>query len=105
MQIPVVLPEVTVGLLVTILGAVLVWPFKVVKREWNAAKETLAETKAELELQRTNCLSSLQRQGDAQIDLLTKTVSALGDIKVELASQTGYLQASSGRPRQIRKKG
>jgi hypothetical protein len=104
MQIPVVLPEVTVGLLVTILGAVLVWPFKVVKREWNAAKETLAETKAELELQRTNHLTHIEEYGKTQIELLGKVADTLDGVRLDLREQTGYLAASSAPRARVRNK-
>lgn len=88
-----------IGLLVAGAGALLLWPFRYARKEWKSLKETMNSTHSELVLQRENCLNTLQTQGQVQVDLLEKTVAALGDIKVELASQTGYLQASSGVPR------
>jgi len=104
MPVPVIDPSVilgktALGLLVAGVGALLLWPFKEARKSWKELKNSINSTRAELILQRTNCLTTLQEDGKEQVKLLGKMAETLGDIKVELASQTGYLQASSGRPR------
>jgi uncharacterized membrane-anchored protein YhcB (DUF1043 family) len=84
-----------VGLIVGGLMGVILWPLKYAKKEWTELKEQMKSTHAELESQRTNCLTTLQSQGNAQIELLKDSVRTLGDIRIELAEQTGFLRAAN----------
>jgi hypothetical protein len=90
-----ILYKALVGLLVTGVGALILLPFRKVKKEWISLKDSIASTKAELIQQRTNCLTTLQSQGAEQITLLSKTVDALENVRYELAEQTGFLRAAS----------
>lgn len=94
----------TLTALVTLLGAVAMYPFRKVKSAYNDLKTLAQETRDELATQRTNCLQTLQNDGKTQIEILGKVADTLTDIKVELAAQTGFLQASSGSPRRSRSK-
>lgn len=87
-----------VGLTLTGLFGVFMWPFRIARKEWTTLKDNIEATHKELTQQRTNCLSTLQSQGATQIELLTKTVAALDGMKLELAEQTGYLKASLAIP-------
>lgn len=84
-----------IGLLVTGMGALIMWPFRRGKAEWNSLKESIAQAKHELTEQRTNCLATLQTQGAQQIDLLTKAVNTLDGVRLDLREQTGYLMATA----------
>ncbi len=103
--IPVVLKTIA-GLAITGLIGVLMWPVRKVKKEWQGMVEKLAAVHEELGVQRNNCLTTLQRQGDTQIELLSKTVAALDGVRIDLATQTGYMAASALKevPRRRRKK-
>lgn len=95
-----------VGLVITGLIGVIMWPLKKAKKEWQGVKESLSAVQKELGIQRSNCLETLQRQGDQQIELLGKTVAALDGVRLDLATQTGYMaaQASQVIPKRARKK-
>jgi hypothetical protein len=92
------------GLVITGLLGVIMWPFRKAHKEWIALKGDIAATHKELVQQRTNCLNTLQNQGDKQIELLGKTVAALDGVRLELATQTGYLQAAALPVRRVRHK-
>lgn len=93
-----------IGLALTGLGGLIVWPFKKAKKEWTSLKETMASTQAELVLQRTNCLSSLQIQGEEQIKLLGKVSDTLDGLRLDTQAQTGFLQGMSMAPVRRRSK-
>ena len=103
--IPVVL-KYAVGLTITGLLGVAMWPVRKIRQEWKGVKESLAAVHEELGIQRSNCLETLQRQGDQQIDLLGKTVAALDGVRLDLATQTGYMAAQANKevPRRRSKK-
>lgn len=86
------------GIVLTGLLGVFMWPFRKAHTEWTALKKNIEATHNELVQQRTNCLSTLQTQGATQIDLLGKTVAALDGVRFDLAEQTGYLRASAAQP-------
>ncbi len=105
-----VLPSIlkwAIGLVLSGLVAVFVWPFRRARKEWNTLKDEQSKIHDELVQQRTNCLTTLQLQGVEQISLLTKTVAALDGVRLDLAEQTGYLRAMTAQPprrRRIAKK-
>jgi hypothetical protein len=83
------------------------WPFRKARKEWIALKEEQNLIHQELVTQRTNCLSTLQAQGVAQIELLTKVAGSLEHIALSQAEMTGFFKASAGlpiAPRRTRKK-
>ena len=75
--------KIFMGMLVAGGIALIMWPFR-----------KLAAIHSELIEQRTNCLSTLQKQGDEQIKLLGKAVETLGNIHTSQASMTGFMQAT-----------
>ena len=83
--------------------AVVLWPLRSARKEWKTLKAEQASIHAELVTQRTNCLASLQRQGDTQIELLGKTVAALDGARLDLAEQTGCLRAMTAQPPRTRR--
>jgi hypothetical protein len=85
-----------VGIVITGLLGVIMYPLKQAKKEWVDLKASLAETHAELVQQRTNCLTTLQSQGDQQIKLLGRVADTLGEIHLSQAEMTGYCKANSG---------
>lgn len=82
------------GLIVTGMLGVIMWPFRKAHKEWTSMKHDLASVHEELVKQRTNCLTTLQEQGTEQIKLLSKTVEVLDGVRLDLAEQTGYLRAA-----------
>lgn len=95
-----------VGLAITGLIGVFMWPVRKIKQEWKGVKESLAAVHNELGIQRNNCLATLQNQGEEQIALLSKTVAALDGVRLDLATQTGYMAAQANKevPRRRSKK-
>ena len=87
-----------VGLILTGIFGVIMWPFRKMRTEWKSLKDNIESTHKELVQQRTNCLTTLQSQGAEQIALLGKTVVALDGIRLDLAEQTGYLRATAAQP-------
>jgi hypothetical protein len=92
------LNKVAVSILVGATMAILLWPVRKVRKEWDNMKTEQASIHAELVQQRTNCLTTLQSQGVQQIELLGKTVAALDGVRLDLAEQTGYLKAAMVQP-------
>lgn len=80
------------GLVFTGLIGAIMWPVRKAKKEWVALKTNLQETHKELVQQRTNCLTTLQQQGETQIELLGKTVAALDGVRLDLREQMGILR-------------
>jgi hypothetical protein len=78
------------GLSVAGAGALIVWPFRKARKEWMTLKESTQAIRDELAQQRTNCLATLQNQGESQIQLLTKMSDTLQNIHLSQAEMTGY---------------
>lgn len=83
-----------VGIAITGIGALMLYPVRYVKREWKSIKDAIASTHAELITQRENHLTHIEASGVEQVKLLTKTTELLDNIRIELAEQTGFLRAS-----------
>jgi hypothetical protein len=92
-----------VGLALTGLLGVFMWPFRKMKAEWIEMKKDQVLIHTELVQQRTNCLTTLQTQGVQQIELLGKTVAALDGVRLDLAEQTGCLRALTAQPPRVRR--
>ena len=84
-----------VSLMLAVVGGILMWPYRKIKKSYTELMDAVSTTKAELVLQRTNCLHTLQTQGEKQIELLTKATNTLDGVRLDLAEQTGYLRARS----------
>src|ERR1700674_3729987 len=82
-----------IGLALTGLGGLILWPFKIAKKEWASLKEAIASTHAELVTQRTTCLVSLQAQGETQIELLGKVAGTLDAIHLDQKETLGFIKA------------
>ncbi len=98
------LSKALVGLALTGLGGLLLWPFKAAKKEWAALKSAVTSTQAELVLQRTNCLATLSSQGEEQVKLLGKVSDTLDGLRLDTQAQTGFLQGMSMAPVRRRSK-
>lgn len=83
---------------VGVIMAVILWPFRKARKEWLGLTGKLEAVHTELATQRQNCLSTLQSQGESQIELLGKTVAALDGVRLDLAEQTGCLRAMTAQP-------
>jgi len=91
-----------VGIVITGLLGVFMWPFRRARKEWIALKDEQKLIHQELVTQRTNCLQTLQTQGDRQIELLGKVSDTLTGMALSQAEMTGYCKANTGcfpRPR------
>jgi hypothetical protein len=80
-----------IGVIMTIV----LWPFRKARAEWKSLKDEQSSIHAELVQQRTNCLATLQTQGDRQIELLGKVADTLTGMALSQAEQTGFLRASA----------
>lgn len=80
-----------------VISWIFLFPFrhaaKYIKEQWEQKSALLTNINSELILQRTNCLTTLQTQGGEQTAALKEVAKTLTDIRVELASQTGHLEA------------
>jgi hypothetical protein len=77
--------------IITIVGAIAMWPVKKMSKAYADLMEVAKSTHAELILQRSNCLTTLAHQGDSQITLLTKAVETLEAIHLDQARLLGKL--------------
>jgi hypothetical protein len=94
MVIPVVhefVHEIVITVIIAVGGSALMWPFKAVKREFADAKAALGAVQAELASQRTNCLASLTRQGDVQIEVLKEVSGTLKEMHLDQRTLLGRL--------------
>lgn len=87
-----------VGIAITGLLGVFMWPFRRMKKEWVALKEEQSLIHEELVKQRTNCLTTLQSQGDRQIELLGDMSKSLNAIALSQAEMTGFCKANACAP-------
>lgn len=70
----------------------MLWPIKYAKREWKSIKEAVASTHAELVTQRENHLTHIQKNGEAQTEILKKVVDILEGLRLDTQAQTGFIQ-------------
>lgn len=99
----IILTKTLITLLVGGVGALILLPFKKAIKEWISLKDSIASTKAELIHQRTNCLTTLQDQGEKQVELLTKVADTLEGVRLDLKEQTGYLMGVTVSPARKRR--
>ena len=90
------LESATAGIAATGILGLLMFPIRSVlksaRAEWRDVTEKIASVERELNVQRTNCLTTLQRQGQAQIDLLEKANSTLEAMHLSQVEMSGYLK-------------
>lgn len=86
------LSKALVGLIVTGLGALLMYPIKAIKKEWAGLKESIASAHLELITQRTNCLTTLAVQGEKQIVALDKIADTLSLMHLDQKETLGMLR-------------
>jgi len=84
--------ELIITVILTIGGTVLMWPFKRAKKMIEDAKASLDMVHSELVTQRSNCLATLQAQGERQIEVLEKMSTTLSDIHLDQKQTLGMLQ-------------
>jgi hypothetical protein len=77
--------------LIAILGAVAMWPIKLVKKSYEDAMEKLEEVHSELVAQRTNHLSHIEASNEKQVELLGKVAETLEAIHLDQARLLGKL--------------
>jgi uncharacterized membrane-anchored protein YhcB (DUF1043 family) len=90
-----------IGLAITGIGALIMWPLKTAQKEWTALKQSITDAHTELTQQRTNHLTHIENDGAKQVELLGKTTELLEGIRLDLREQTGFLQALSLSPRRV----
>jgi hypothetical protein len=87
--------EAVSGAVLSVLGWIVFFPVRTVytkaSAEWFRATAQLDEVNKELTTQRTNCLQTLQNQGDTQIGLLKETVKVLNDMHLDQRTLLGRL--------------
>jgi hypothetical protein len=84
--------EVVITMMVTAFLAAVSYPVRKLKEEWYAFSQKLEDVRTELEVQRSNCLTTLQSQGTEQVKLLTKTVEVLGEIRMDNREMITHLR-------------
>jgi hypothetical protein len=84
--------EIVMTALMAIAGAVAMWPINQAKKAWKNLTAQLTHLQTELEEQRTNCLETLQQQGEKQIELLGTANTILTKMHDSQLEMTGYLR-------------
>ncbi len=80
------------GLFFSFIIWLVLFPMKSIYKDWMKQTERLDAIKTELELQRSNCLTTLQYQGERQIASIDKAVDTLNEIRVGQAELNGVLK-------------
>lgn len=79
--------------LLTIVGAVCMYPFRKLIQAYTEITDKLTGIHAELTRQRSNCLTTLQNQGEKQIELLDKACDTLEALHLGQVEMSGYIRA------------
>ena len=72
--------------------AILLWPFRKIKKEWTAFKTEQATIHSELVQQRENHLTHIEQYGKTQTELLAKICDVLDGVRLDLCEQTTILR-------------
>lgn len=75
-------------------GYVVLFPLRYMVKAVKERFAVLDAVKEELEMQRKNCLTTIQNNGTEQIKVLEKMASTLEDIHTSQAEMSGYLRGS-----------
>ena len=81
-----------IGLALTGLGALLMYPIRAIKKEWANLNKKIEAAQEELVHQRTNCLSTLQAQGEKQVTALDKIADTLSLMHLDQKETLGMLR-------------
>lgn len=84
--------EIVVSVLVSMFLGGVVWPFRKAKEVLKAAQGKLDAVAAELAVQRTNCLATLQSSNQRQVELLEKTVETLQEMHLDQRELLGRIK-------------
>lgn len=74
------------------IGGILLWPFRYFKKKIEEFTAALKDLQNELTVQRTNCLTTLQDQGERQVELLKDVSESLKDMSQSQAEINGWLK-------------
>jgi hypothetical protein len=91
MDAPSIAVQVFGKLVYAALGGIILWPFRALKAKVEEFTRQLKSVQTELVTQRTNCLTTLQHQGEQQIELLKEVSSTLSDMHLDQRSMMGKL--------------
>lgn len=91
--------EIVITVMIAVLGAIAMYPVRKLKKAYTDLMQAVHSTKAELCLQRENCLTTLQQQGAEQVRVLAKVSDTLDGVRLDLAEQTGILRTGASRRR------
>lgn len=93
------LHEAEIAIVLSVGGWMILFPVRTlyskVKEIVDNYKESMKEMKEELITQRTNCLTTLQTQGEEQIKVLNKVSSTLEAMHLAQVEMTGYMKGSN----------
>lgn len=93
-----VLHEAEIGLVLAVGGWILMFPVRTLiakaKELLDTFDKRLSSMQSELVQQRTNCLTTLQNQGDKQIEVLEKMSGTLEQMHLSQAEMAGYFKGS-----------
>jgi hypothetical protein len=78
---------------VGVIMAIVLWPFRKIKKEWAVLKTEQASIHTELVKQRENHLTHIEEYGKRQIELLGEVSKTLTSMALSQAEQTGYCKA------------
>lgn len=105
-DVNIIAPLIREGITSVVLGVagwLLLFPIKAliksIHTRWAKAVTTLDTVQNELVLQRTNCLTTLQSQGNQQIEILEKVASTLDHIRESQVEMVGYMKGRDARER------
>jgi hypothetical protein len=87
--------EVVSAILVSLFIGGITLPFRKLITAYRETKSKLEDISTELTEQRTNCLNTLQKQGDEQIKLLGKSVDVLQNIQLDNREMLTHLRDKS----------
>lgn len=94
--------EAEIGVVLTAGGWLLMFPIRnlaeKVKKFLESYEHRLDRMESELTTQRTNCLATLQKQGDEQIKTLDRMASTLDKMHESQIEMTGYWKGMNHRP-------
>ncbi len=91
--------KVAASVAVGVTMAILLWPFRKIKKEWTAFKTEQATIHSELVQQRENHLTHIEDYGKQQTELLTKACEVLDGVRLDLREQTVILRMGCPRTR------
>lgn len=83
--------ELVFTVLIAIVMGAAMWPIKKISKAYKELLDGQKAVQTELSTQRTNCLTTLQAQGDRQVDLLVELNKTLTDMHLDQRTLLGLL--------------